>query len=108
MKICTMEYNAGDDALLSITRRTLVNSEKMYLSNLIIYMYTRVFITLYKYCRNFFVASTISHNNFTKDNFTKEHPQIASCNIISFEVKVIEREYEERKGPILGRNQTSE
>lgn len=70
----------------------------MYLSNLIIYMCTRVFITLYKYCRNFFVASTRSHNNFTKDNFTKEHPQIASYNIISFEVTVIEREYEKRRG----------
>lgn len=70
----------------------------MYLSNLIIYMYTRVSITLYKYCRNFLVTFTRSHNNFTKDNFTKEHPQIASYNIISFEVTVIEREYEERRG----------
>lgn len=65
----------------------LLIQKKMYLSNLIIYMYTRVFITLYKYCRNFFVASTRSHNNFTK-----EHPQIASYNIISFEVTVFERE----------------
>lgn len=46
MKIRTMEYNAGDDALLSISRRTLVNSEK----NLFIQLnYLHVYESIYHF-----------------------------------------------------------